>query len=112
MKKWLITNEQPDPTSSLAPRYDLSNDTQKRSAFGLTDCKIVSSNTLRENYIWAINGPSKSNGRFPVFDWTQWANNSHLGMPDKFDFPWVKVTVHDKNEINSLQNEKMIETEI
>ena len=78
----------------------------------MTDCKIVSPHTLRENYVWAISGPSQSNGRFPAFDWSQWANNSHLGMPDKFNFPWVKVSVHDKNEMNNLENEKMIETDI
>lgn len=96
MKKWLITNEV-QPNEGLAPRYDQLK--ENKTAFGLTDCKIVSTNTLRQNYVWAISGPSQSNGRFPAFDWSQFNDHSHLGMPDKFDFPWVKVNIHDKNEI-------------
>lgn len=111
MKKWLLVNQQEDITTGLAPRYDLLDiSSKKRAPFGLTDCKIVSPNTLRENYVWAISGPPKSNGRFKTFDWTEWANHSHLGMIDKFDFPWVKVNIHDKNELNNFENEKMIET--
>lgn len=97
MKKWLITNEETYPESGLAPRYDFAQNLSKKEAFGLTDCKIVSANTMRENYVWAISGPSKSNGRFTAFDWSQWSSKSHLGMPDKYDFPWVKVNIHDKN---------------
>jgi hypothetical protein len=56
----------------------------------LTDCKIISPEGFNGNYIWAISGPSMSNGRFPAFDWTNWANNSHYGMPRKWNFTWEK----------------------
>jgi hypothetical protein len=91
MKRWLITNDETDPAGGLAPRYDLSM--KKYAAFGLVDCKIVSTNTLRQNYVWAISGPSKSNGKFPAFDWSKWSTHSHLGMSEIFDFPWVKVSI-------------------
>lgn len=39
------------------------------AAFGLTDCKVISPNTVQQNYIWAISGPTMSNGRFPAFNW-------------------------------------------
>lgn len=79
--------------------------------FGLTDCKIISANTQKQNFIWAISGPSTSYGRFPAFNWTQFSDHSHLGMPDKFDFPWVKVTIHDPNELK-LSEEKIVEVEM
>jgi hypothetical protein len=65
----------------LAPRYDLSDDPNKKRPFGLTDCKLVSGNTLNDNFIWAYSGPTKSNGRFAPFNWSNWPNVSHLGMP-------------------------------
>ncbi len=46
-----------------------------------------------------------SNGKFDPFDWSKWSNHSHLGMPEKFDFPWVKVGIHDKNELKGEENE-------
>lgn len=39
MKKWLIYNDYDDPKKGFAPRYDLAE--KGPSAFGLTDCKIV-----------------------------------------------------------------------
>lgn len=62
MKKWLITNQNTDPKVGLAPRYDL--DSVNPRPFGLTDCKIVSPESLEAGFIWAISGPTTSNGRF------------------------------------------------
>jgi hypothetical protein len=70
MKKWLITNEENDTRIGLAPRYDLYEDGP--TAFGLTDCKIITPNTENSNFIWAISGPTTSNGRFAAFDWSKW----------------------------------------
>lgn len=100
MKKWLISNDEASPDVGLAPRYDLK--ASNPIAFGLTDCKIATPNTLKENFIWAISGPTTSNGKFTPFDWTKWGNHSHLGMPNVFDFPWVKVTVHDSHEVKAM----------
>jgi hypothetical protein len=62
MKKWLIMNENQDPRIGLAPRYDLADKNAK--PFGLTDCKIATPETLKDGFIWAISGPTTSNGRF------------------------------------------------
>ena len=56
--------------------------------FGLTDLKIVTPETLKSGYILAYSGPSKSNGRFPAFDWSDWPSESSEGMPRKWDFDW------------------------
>jgi hypothetical protein len=39
MKKWLTLNEEKDPKSGLAPRYDLAQNSSK--LFGMTDTKII-----------------------------------------------------------------------
>lgn len=85
MKKWLINNDNENPTIGLAPRYDLA---ENPTLFGLTDCKIITPQTLKNNYIWAYAGPSMSNGRFPPFDWSNWPNSTHYGMPRKWNFAW------------------------
>jgi hypothetical protein len=72
--------------TGLAPRHDLAN--EGATPFGLTDCKIISPEGFQGNYIWAISGPSTSNGRFAPFDWTNWPNNSHYGLPRKWNFTW------------------------
>ena len=91
MKKWLINNDNQDPKVGLAPRYDL--DPKSPSTFGLTDCKIVTPESLNNNYIWAISGPSTSNGKFPAFDWNNWPNTPHYGMPRKWNFTWEKYPI-------------------
>ena len=68
---------------------------ENAAAFGLTDGKVVSPNTIQQNYIWAISGPTTSNGRFPAFNWQNWSSKSHYGMPDLYNFTWVKVNIHE-----------------
>ena len=70
MKKWLLANENENPDVGIAPRYDLKD--KNPSAFGLTDLKIITPETLSKGFIWAYSGPSLSNGRFPPFDWNDW----------------------------------------
>ena len=70
-----MTNEEEDPRSGLAPRYDVVE--TGASAFGLVDCKIITPNTEKLNFIWAISGPSTSNDRFPAFNWDKWSNTPH-----------------------------------
>ena len=111
MKKWLINNDNVDVTTGLAPRYDLN--TKGASPFGLTDCKIITPDTLRNNYIWAISGPSTSNGRFEPFDWTNWPNTAHYGMPRRWNFTWEKYPIVEAEPSVPLipsRNIKTVET--
>jgi hypothetical protein len=34
-----------------------------------------------------------SNGRFTPFNWSQWQNISHLGMPSEYNFDWIKFYI-------------------
>lgn len=43
---------------------------------------------LLENKIWLISGPS-ANDVLPPFSWKNYANFSHEGMPETYDFDWV-----------------------
>lgn len=105
MKKWLLTNQCQDVTVGLAPRYDLSDNVNKKRPFGLTDCKVVSANTLKNNFIWAYSGPTMSNGRFTPFNWAQWQNISHLGMPSEYNFDWIKFyIVYEDDDFTKEQN--------
>ena len=45
MKKWLIFNDYDNAKIGLAPRYDQAE--SGKSAFGLTDCKILTPETLK-----------------------------------------------------------------
>lgn len=106
MKKWLINNENEDPRDGLAPRYDLYE--KGPALFGLTDCKVVTPDTLRNNYIWAYSGPSMSNGRFAPFDWTNWPNSVHFGMPRKWNFNWEKYPIVNPESVSMLIEEEEI----
>jgi hypothetical protein len=74
-------------------RYDLS--VTKQSAFGMTDCKVSSEETIRENYFWAISGPPVSNGRFPPFDWRTYTGSivPRVGIVDRSDFEWQRIEI-------------------
>jgi hypothetical protein len=61
------------------------------SPFGMTDCKIVTADTVRENYFWAISGPPTSHGRFPPFSWKNWTTFPHHGLLQSYDFSWHKI---------------------
>jgi hypothetical protein len=50
-------------------------------------------NTQKENYYWVISSPSLSDGRFPPFDWNQFKEVNHEGMPTVFNFTWQKVAI-------------------
>lgn len=90
-------NEEDKINTGIAPRYDLL---EKPKAFGQTDCKLASEETIKDNYLWAISGPSTSNGRFPPFDWRLWKDPStpHKGMDDVYNFPWVKIYIDIEKE--------------
>jgi hypothetical protein len=57
------------------------------------DCKIGTLDTINRNFIWAISGPTTSNGRFPPFDWRQWNNYPHQGLPTVYNFDWQAIAI-------------------
>jgi hypothetical protein len=59
----------------------------------MTDCKILSPETLNENFIWAISGPPTSNGRFAPFDWKDWQKYPHEGLNKVYNFTWHKINL-------------------
>ena len=70
MKTLLLKNDNLDKRVGLAPRYDLAEGNKR--PFGLTDLKVVSPNTLKDNYIWAYSGPAWSadeDYKMPPFNW-------------------------------------------
>jgi hypothetical protein len=61
--------------------------------YGVLDCKIATLDTIAQNYILAISGPTTSNGRFPPFDWRQWSDYPHDGLPNLYNFEWQKISI-------------------
>ncbi|KAF4656200.1 hypothetical protein FOZ61_007130 [Perkinsus olseni] len=82
---------------SIASRYDLSTQAKCGAgagpqAFGAIDAKVVTSKDLTT--VHAVSGPTSDpeNG-IPVFQWSTSPVDhmiEHVGMPDRYDFPWVR----------------------
>ena len=62
---------------------------------GAHDAKIVSAvGTQKMTSVMAINGPPHGDDCCPPFEWTgRWANQTHIGMPEKFAFKWENFVV-------------------
>ena len=58
-------------------------------AFGAVDAKVTSARMLERGEVRAVCGPT-TDGQ-PAFSWAdpRWANVSHAGVPERFDFDWV-----------------------
>ena len=58
-------------------------------AFGAVDAKVTSARMLERGEVRAVCGPT-TDGQ-PAFSWAdpRWANISHAGVPERFDFDWV-----------------------
>eukprot|EP00123_Amoebidium_parasiticum_P015329 comp22904_c0_seq1/m.36227 comp22904_c0_seq1/g.36227 ORF comp22904_c0_seq1/g.36227 comp22904_c0_seq1/m.36227 type:complete len:609 (-) comp22904_c0_seq1:44-1870(-) len=73
---------------SISARYDLS---PKGSAFGGVDTKVTTWALARSMSAVAISGPTSVDQ--PVFAWSRsnyTESVSHVGLPDEYDFPWVR----------------------
>ncbi|KAF4696868.1 hypothetical protein FOZ60_014628 [Perkinsus olseni] len=89
------------PRLTIASRYDLSDEMMCGAgagprAFGAIDAKVVSSGDMKT--VHAVSGPTNDpeNG-IPVFEWSTSGVDDqimHVGMPDRFDFPWVRFNAH------------------
>lgn len=86
---------------TIASRYDLSDEAKCGAgagprAFGAIDAKIVNSGDMKT--VHAVSGPTNDpdNG-IPVFQWSTSVVDDqimHVGMPDRYDFPWVRFNSH------------------
>lgn len=85
-------NEDEDKADGLAPRNDLSK--KDRFPYGMIDMKIANQNSLEDNYIEAISSPPVNlTNNMPPFSWKDWPNQPHLGMPDDWNFDFVKIPI-------------------
>ncbi|XP_022092665.1 phospholipase B-like 1 isoform X2 [Acanthaster planci] len=80
------TYSKKDPSSSICSRFDLR--ATDPFAGGCTDTKVTNLQMAKTMSAWAISGPTTSHG-LPVFKWTSRFNNSHVGLPESYDFPFV-----------------------
>eukprot|EP01134_Creolimax_fragrantissima_P002455 CFRG2455T1 len=88
---------QTDPLSlhearnSIASRYDLSATNAK--PFGAVDGKVTSFALMKKLRAHAVCGPTYQDQE--VFQWStsEYASTAHEGVPDRFDFPWVNITI-------------------
>eukprot|EP01132_Coremiostelium_polycephalum_P003860 gene3860-4811_t len=82
------------PLDSISSRADLLDPVlngRQPIPFGGVDSKITSSKQISNLGCTAISGPTRSNN-LPAFRWSSnpaWANISHIGLPDVWDFDWV-----------------------
>ncbi|XP_038047254.1 phospholipase B-like 1 [Patiria miniata] len=75
-----------DPAWSICSRFDL----RAKDAFagGCTDTKITNLEMAKTFSAMAVSGPTTSHG-IPVFRWTSAFNDSHIGLPESYNFPFV-----------------------
>ncbi|KAL0215385.1 hypothetical protein P9112_007569 [Eukaryota sp. TZLM1-RC] len=81
---------------AISSRYDLRKDEDKQIAFGAFDVKIVDQRTIKSLWFHAVAGPTQSH-KAPVWSFSEWEKRKdpkdhvpHRGLPDKFDFDWLK----------------------
>jgi hypothetical protein len=79
-----------DPGKSISSRYDLRK--INPHAFGGIDSKITSYERVPKLSGYGICGPTHQDQE--PFKWSdpRWANVSHKGQPDTFNFDWIELT--------------------
>jgi len=80
-----------NPSWTVSSRYDLKKDDEGKRPFGGIDSKVTSANNVNETvYAEAISGPSRSHN-LPTFNWSGFGDVTHIGVPSKFNFNWIKI---------------------
>jgi len=78
------------PDQAIASRFDLEGSEILKN-LGAIDSKIVNYDLVKINHVLAISGPTHQEQQ--PFDWINDRENElHLGMPEKWDFPWVEFS--------------------
>lgn len=61
----------------------------------MIDQKICDQDSLAKNWVDAISGPPFDEvSGMAAFNWKDWPNSPHLGMPDVYDFGWVQLPIN------------------
>ncbi|KAJ8037244.1 Phospholipase B-like 1 [Holothuria leucospilota] len=83
-----------DPVNAICARGDLRQ--EGASASGCYDTKVSDLAMADKMQSYAINGPTRFEGSLPPFSWTgQFANYSHVGLPDVYKFDFVTMQPMD-----------------
>jgi hypothetical protein len=77
-----------DPWNTICSRGDLS--TTSPSPNGCYDTKVSDYKMARSLKSEIINGPTTSHN-LPVFSWRKFPTISRIGLPDTYNFTWVKT---------------------
>jgi hypothetical protein len=78
-----------DHINTISPRYDIASNHELRKPAGGIDTKIVNSDMVYNQTVYAKSGPSTTGGT-PPFKWSDWPGQPHYGLPDIWNFPWVE----------------------
>ena len=76
--------------STISPRYDLVPDIRLRKPAGGIDTKITNQKLSKNLSCLAISGPTKQEG-LPPFNWEDWKTEPHEGLPNLWNFDWIKI---------------------
>ncbi|KAJ8037242.1 Phospholipase B-like 1 [Holothuria leucospilota] len=83
-----------DPLNSICGRGDLLG--KDATTMGCDDTKVSDLAMADKMQSYAMNGPTRFEGSLPPFSWTgQFANYSHLGLPDVYEFDFVTMQPMD-----------------
>jgi len=78
--------------SGISARYDLMEGFIKNFSGGI-DAKITNYKMAVKLEAIVISGPTiDNNPNLKIFDWKDAKNILHNGLPNKFDFPWIKIS--------------------
>jgi hypothetical protein len=74
-----------DICDTIAPRCDLV----EGRPFGAVDAKLTDSNLMKNMTSMIIYGPPFIEGLTQPFDFSQYEEYSHLGIPERFEYKWI-----------------------
>jgi len=79
------------PWGAICSRGDLAPGASA-SPDGCYDTKASAATWWNNKTFVAINGPTTNGGTLPPFSWTEFENDSHVGLPTTYDFVFEPQT--------------------
>jgi hypothetical protein len=95
------------PGHGISARFDLEKFDMNNLSGGL-DCKLTNSQLISNLTSIIQSGPTlENNENLPIFDWSAWGDLdlAHVGVPDKFNFPWL---LENPDIIKSNKSDKYV----